>query len=420
MKFTYFLGLTALTVAVSAKPHNHAHAAHHLHKRATETKTAVVPGPTVVIYVLNGKEIPASQVESGLANGSLVFIDDETVSSVSEGAQFYVKPSSTSSSVVPPSSTAPVAAAVVPTTTAAAAVAPAATTAAAAPAAPATGATGVDAVFPDGQLSCSTFPSQYGAVPAPYLNMGGWIGLQYVTIAGQYVTRIVPGITGNTCTEGAMCSYACPPGYQKSQWPATQGSTGQSVGGIACTGGVLRLTNPGLSNKLCIPGAGGVQVRNTISQNVAICRTDYPGTESETVPTNVLPGATEPITNPIGEQYYLHQGSITSAQYYINPAGAPVSEACVWNVAGSNLGNWAPLNMGVGMRDGKTWLSMFQNAPTNTYGKLDYTIEMVGSEGAQMGGTCKYSHGVWSGTAATANGCTVGVTGGTVTYVISA
>lgn len=138
---------------------------------------------------------------------------------------------------------------------------------------------GLDEDFPDGLIDCSTFPSSYGPIKVDWAGLGGWSGIQYVTIAGNSITNIdtaVPG--GSNCKPGAMCSYACPAGYQKSQWPTTQGATGQSVGGLRCdTNGKLRLTNPKLSKKLCIPGTGATVVTNKLSDNAAICRTDYPG-----------------------------------------------------------------------------------------------------------------------------------------------
>ncbi|KAF2137263.1 uncharacterized protein K452DRAFT_302024 [Aplosporella prunicola CBS 121167] len=77
------------------------------------------------------------------------------------------------------------------------------------------------------------------------------------------------------CVEGAFCSYACPPGYQKSQWPKTQGATGQSIGGIQCRNGVLRLTNPD-EKRLCIPGAKevNVQVEDKLNGSVDNSKTD--------------------------------------------------------------------------------------------------------------------------------------------------
>lgn len=141
------------------------------------------------------------------------------------------------------------------------------------------GGQGLDAEFPDGEMDCTTFPSDYGPIEVEWANLGGWSGIQYVTIEGDTVTEIITGVPGGDgCKPGAMCSYACPPGYQKSQWPSAQGSTGQSVGGLSCnSNGKLTLTNPGLSKTLCIRGTGAVTVQNKLSSNAAICRTDYPG-----------------------------------------------------------------------------------------------------------------------------------------------
>ena len=133
--------------------------------------------------------------------------------------------------------------------------------------------------FPDAKLDCGDFPSDYGAIEIPWMGIGGWSGVQYPIIEGDTVTHIdtaVPG--GKNCTAGAMCSYACPAGYQKSQWPSAQGSTGQSVGGLLCNqDNKLALTNPGLSKNLCIKGTGATKVKNQLKANAAICRTDYPG-----------------------------------------------------------------------------------------------------------------------------------------------
>ena len=138
---------------------------------------------------------------------------------------------------------------------------------------------GLELEFPDGEIDCSTFPSEYGPIEVEWANLGGWSGIQYVTVEGDAVTHIVTAVPGgNGCIPGAMCSYACPPGYQKSQWPSTQGTTGQSVGGIQCNAnGKLSLTNPDLSKTLCIKGTGATHVQNKLSSNAAICRTDYPG-----------------------------------------------------------------------------------------------------------------------------------------------
>jgi hypothetical protein len=63
------------------------------------------------------------------------------------------------------------------------------------------------------------------------------------------------------------------------------------------------------------------------------------------VPTIVGPGQTVELTNPNGNTYYQHQGASTTAQYYVNPLGVGLSEACNWGSASAtpNWGNWAPV-----------------------------------------------------------------------------
>jgi hypothetical protein len=191
-----------------------------------------------------------------------------------------------------------------------------------------------------------------------------------------------------------------------------QGATGQSIGGLLCQNGKLHLTNAGLSSNLCIPGAQEVTVlvQNTMNQQAAVCRTDYPGTEGETVPLDAQPGTTQNLTMPSADSYYQWQGKGTSAQYYVNPAGTSVSDGCQWGSPSGNLGNYAPLNLGVGYSGGRAWLSIFQNSPT-TNAKLDFTIELVGDN---MVGKCKYSNGQYcSGdnyqNCSPTTGCTVSI-----------
>jgi hypothetical protein len=243
--------------------------------------------------------------------------------------------------------------------------------------------------------------------------MGGWIGIQKTpsyTPGDASISEIHTGIAGDSCGPNMFCSYACPAGYQKSQWPSSQGNTGQSIGGIYCnSNGKLEITNAALSSKLCIKGTGETKVKNTLSKNVAICRTDYPGTESETVPLNTQPGAEYELTCPDASNYYRWGTAFTSAQYYINPSGSPVEDACRWNQAGSNLGNWAPVNLGVGKGpSGMTYISLFQNAPTNPDGVLDFNIEITGD----VSNKCEYRSGTfYNNGVASPSGCTVLVTG---------
>ena len=90
------------------------------------------------------------------------------------------------------------------------------------------------------------------------------------------------GFTANRpdsgCQEGNYCSYYCPKGYLKAQWPDMQGAKGESIGGVVCRNGKLFKTNPN-HGKLCIPGSSKMRavVRNKLAQDVAICRTNYPG-----------------------------------------------------------------------------------------------------------------------------------------------
>jgi len=152
-----------------------------------------------------------------------------------------------------------------------------------------------------------------------------------------------------------------------------------------------------------------VQVQNKMGSGVAVCRTDYPGTESETIPLNAGAGTTNPLTMPDANDYYNWEGSHTSAQYYVNPAGISVEDACQWGTSDNPWGNFAPLNLGVGYSNGAAWLSIFQNLPT-TSATLDFSVEIVG-EG--MSGTCRYSNGQYCGGAdydscSSTTGCTVG------------
>lgn len=285
-------------------------------------------------------------------------------------------------------------------------------------------AEGTDEEFPDGTIDCSEFPSKYGAVDIHWMKIGGWSGIQYPTISGGVVTDMSTAIAGDTCRKGAMCSYACKPGYQKSQWPSTQGATKQSVGGLLCNqNGKLALTNPQLSKKLCIKGTGATKVQNNLSKNAAICRTDYPGTESETIPLNTQPKQTYPLTCPDSKTYFQWDGKPTTAQYYINNQGVSKEKACFWGEDGSHVGNWAPSYLGVGQDIyGKTWLSISstkQNLPKD-YQPLDYSVEITGDG---LSGKCKLIGGKYCSGDNYDNcndeGCTVQVMSGEATYVLS-
>lgn len=246
--------------------------------------------------------------------------------------------------------------------------------------------------------------------------MNGWAGIQYTpeySTSASSIATISTGVSGDDCTENSFCSYACPAGYQKSQWPSAQGSTGQSIGGLYCNAdGYLELANSNYTT-ICTAGAGNVFVSSSLSEDVPICRTDYPGTESETIPTLISAGASSvALTNPKSANYFTWEGLYTTAQYYINPKGATVATGCIWGSSGTDLGNWAPVNLGVGLAiTGITYLSLFQNSPTNTDGSLDYTITIKGDGSDNLSGECSYSKGTYySNGVVSSTGCTVSCT----------
>jgi hypothetical protein len=409
MRFTTLAtsAAAATSVIAAAQPHRHAHKHAHQVKRDWTT-TENVPGPTAYVYEVEGHVIPVDKVCEGINEGEYKWADGNAPAGVCGAASSSWSSTTTSTTT---SSTTTTSSWTSSSTSAAGEfwqassswAAPSSSWAAPTAASSPSGGTGLTAPFPDGQLSCSTFPSDYGAVAIDYLGMGGWSGLQAVTISGNAVTNIVTGVSGQTCSEGMMCSYACPPGYQKTQWPSTQGSTGQSVGGLSCSGGKLHLTNSALSSSLCMEGTGNVYAQNNAGSVVAICRTDYPGTESETVPTEVEAGATQPLTCPDAANYYMWQGKSTSAQYYLNPPGYGASQACQWGSPGQPLGNYAPINFGVGASGGTTWLSIQANTPTTNV-PYPGTVEIQGN----LSGSCKYENGQYcSASGCNSAGCTV-------------
>jgi len=193
----------------------------------------------------------------------------------------------------------------------------------------------------------------------------------------------------------------------------------QSVGGLLCKNGQLEMGDGSIAKTLCVKGSDAVTVNvvNKMKQCSSICRTDYPGTEAETVPVYIPAGGSEELFCPNSNDYYQWQGKGTSAQYYVNPKGVEPQDACWWGNPDTPTGNYAPLNIGLGYAGGKTWISLFQNAPT-TDAKLDYSIEITSTETTE---TCKYSNGQYCGINGCNDsaGCTLGVTGGELTVTLS-
>ncbi|TID23451.1 ATP-dependent permease [Venturia nashicola] len=286
-----------------------------------------------------------------------------------------------------------------------------------------------DIPFPDGQLSCSDFPWQYGALPTPWLNLGGWASVQKPQRilphgVSDILTMTRSQCMGDTCClEDSYCSYACGEGLLKWQWPTVQGAEGQSLGGVVCRKGKLWLTNPKVPY-LCAPGNDQVKVvvKNKLSQNVAVCRTNYPGDENMSVPLDVLPGKTRKLAVPDAATFWkTRSGAGTSAQYYINMPGYSVEKACVWGDQGDDFGNFAPANLGVGISNGVAYVSLFKNYPSQKVATLPYTITIHGGSIP-----CRYRNGKYctgegySDCKSDGNaGCTVAASSGTITFTLS-
>ncbi|GAB7366711.1 hypothetical protein MBLNU230_g0669t1 [Neophaeotheca triangularis] len=478
MKTTSIVLLSAAIACAGAHPHNHGHQHHHVKRIPTPVDVVQVAGPTVVVYELNGQAISAEDVQNGIANGTLVWANGAVMdkaeydssteqqqqaastqappaythpSSSAESEYVAAPPTTLSTQAAPTTSEEPTSEYVAPTSTAQSAVessspaeAPSGSYSGGSSSGSSSGwshddASGLDREFPDGEINCSTFPSEYGALAVPWAGLGGWTGIQSPGTRHKrdLLSNAVEKLSGyanirtatsgtcsgeDCCTEGSYCSYACPAGYQKTQWPTTQGATGQSVGGVQCKNGKLTLTNPSLSKSLCMRGTDQVKVvvENRLSGNSAVCRTDYPGTEAETVPVDTTPGSTTELACPDGDNYYVWEGGMTSAQYYVNPMDVAVQDACQWGSPAQPWGNWAPVNLGVGYSAGSAWLSIFQNAPT-TDEKLEFSVELQGDD---MNGKCRYQNGQYcSGenyeNCNTKEGCTVAVRSGTAKFIFS-
>lgn len=256
--------------------------------------------------------------------------------------------------------------------------------------------------FQDGTIDCSSFPSGQGVVALNQLGFGGWSGIYH------------PGstATGGNCEEGAYCSYACQSGMSKTQWPDEQPANGVSVGGLLCKGGKLYRSNT-QSDYLCEWGTQSAVVTSSLSQEVAICRTDYPGTENMVIPTVVEAGSSGvPLAVVNQDAYYTWMGKPTSAQYYVNNAGVSYQDGCLWGTSSGDVGNWAPLNFGAGSAGGISYLSIIPNP--NNKNAANFNVEIIATNGASVNSKCVYENGKYNG--GDSNGCTVAVTGGVAAF----
>ena len=260
--------------------------------------------------------------------------------------------------------------------------------------------------FEDGVVACTDFPSGNGVIAIDWLDFGGWSGIE----------NVEDNSTGGDCRDGVYCSYACQPGMSKTQWPSSQPSSGVSVGGLYCDDGYLYRSNTD-TDYLCEWGVEAAYAVNELDEAVAICRTDYPGTENMVIPTYVEAGSTLPLTVVNEETYYKWEGQMTSAQYYVNNAGVSYEDGCIWGDSSSDVGNWAPLNFGAGWvssgSSGISYLSLIPNPNNET--PPNYSVKIVANDDSTMNGECYYADGYYNGDGS--DGCTVALTDGTASFV---
>lgn len=260
---------------------------------------------------------------------------------------------------------------------------------------------GPDKEFEDGTIPCSQLPSGQGVVSLDWVGLDGWASIMNMD-----------GNTATSCQDGHYCSYACQAGMSKTQWPSEQPSDGRSVGGLYCKDGLLYRSNQN-SKYLCEWDQNSASAVNQVSDSIALCRTDYPGSENMVIPTVVGAGSSKPISCVNEDSYYQWQGKKTSTQYYVNNAGVSVEDGCIWGTSGSGVGNWAPVVLGAGYTNGITYLSIIPNPNNNT--PPNYNVKIVATEGSSINGDCKLENGVYSGSGS--DGCTVSVTSGSAEFV---
>ncbi|ESX01022.1 hypothetical protein KL918_002665 [Ogataea parapolymorpha] len=250
--------------------------------------------------------------------------------------------------------------------------------------------------FEDGTIKCSDFPSGQGVVAVDWLGFGGWASIMKED-----------GTTSSSCEDGFYCSYACQAGMSKTQYPSTQPSDGKSIGGLYCKNGYLYKSNSN-SKYLCEWGQDSGYVQSSIDKDIALCRTDYPGSENMVVPTLLEAGGKAPLSVVDEDNYYHWQGGKTSAQYYVNNAGVSIEDGCVWGDSSSGVGNWAPLVIGSGYTNGNTYLSLIPNP--NNKDAPNYNVKIEATDGSVINGDCSYINGNFNGD--NTDGCTVTVTKG--------
>lgn len=258
--------------------------------------------------------------------------------------------------------------------------------------------------FEDGVHDCDSLPTGQGVIGIDWLSElnGGFSSIMDMD-----------GETSSTCKDGFYCSYACQAGMSKTQWPEDQPSSGISVGGLYCKNGKLYRSNK-KKDYLCEWGHKGTNFVSNIKKDIAICRTDYPGSENMNVPTLLEAGKKAPVSVVDSDNYYMWKGGRSSTQYYVNNAGVSVEKGCIWGTAGSGVGNWAPVVLGAGNTAGKTYLSLIPNP--NNKDAPNYNIKIRGTNGASTVGACSYEDGNYKGGHGS-DGCTLTVDDGEAEFV---
>ncbi|GMG42822.1 unnamed protein product [Ambrosiozyma monospora] len=356
MKFSNVVSLMAFASLSSAAPMH----IHHAHKRD------VVYLTNTVIVDQNGNAIGQSTSTTAAAAATTV-VENVSTTSSSAAKQTSTSTKSASSSASSTHSTAK---------------------------ATSSSSSSGSSSFQDGTIACSDFPSMDHVVSITWLDNNGWASVMNEN-----------GDTSTECKDGYYCSYACEAGYAKTQWPSEQPSDGKTVGGLYCKDGYLYRSNTD-SDSLCVEGKGTVSLQSELSDNVAFCMTDYPGSENMVIPTNLEGGSTCDLFVADSDSYFKWSGAKTSAQYYVNNAGVSVEDGCIWGEAGSGVGNWAPLVVGAGYTNGETYVSLIPN-PNNSDAP-NYSVKIEAADGSVVNGECSYVDGKFSGE----DGCTVSVTSG--------
>lgn len=96
----------------------------------------------------------------------------------------------------------------------------------------------------------------------------------------------------------------------------------------------------------------------------------------------------------------------------MNNQGVEEKQACTWGDGSSNVGNWAPVNIGTSfvskpdLGPAMGYTSVFQNKPTNPDGKLNFAIHF---DGDGVSDACSYKNGQYSSAklGVMPDGCTV-------------